>query len=119
MHPAGLRWAWGPCRRRVLQIEGRREARRERGRAPAVDPCRGSADGPPPLVEEEDTRRYVWRTDFIIRTDPHPLVDIFTTKRAGVPPQEYEGGYEDCKSTALKKSTDRGKGVFWLIAFQG
>ncbi|KAJ1092536.1 hypothetical protein NDU88_005646 [Pleurodeles waltl] len=48
MHPADLRWAWGPCRRRVLQIEGRQEARRERGRAPAVDPCRGSADGAPP-----------------------------------------------------------------------
>ncbi|KAJ1157763.1 hypothetical protein NDU88_010463 [Pleurodeles waltl] len=55
MHPADLRWAWGPCRRRVLRIGGRREARRERGRAPAVDPCRWSADGPPTLVEEEDT----------------------------------------------------------------
>ncbi|KAJ1104806.1 hypothetical protein NDU88_002215 [Pleurodeles waltl] len=58
MHPAGLRQARWPRRRRVLQAEGQREARRDLGRALAVDSCHRGADGAP-LIEQEDTRSYM------------------------------------------------------------
>ncbi|KAJ1178297.1 hypothetical protein NDU88_003544 [Pleurodeles waltl] len=47
MHPAGLRQARWPRRRRVLRAERQREARRDVGSAPEVDPCRRGADGSP------------------------------------------------------------------------
>ncbi|KAJ1144737.1 hypothetical protein NDU88_011034 [Pleurodeles waltl] len=58
MRPAGLRQARWPGRRRVLQAKGQRVARRDLGRAPAVDPCRRGADGAL-LIKEEDIRSYL------------------------------------------------------------
>ncbi|KAJ1081516.1 hypothetical protein NDU88_001698 [Pleurodeles waltl] len=48
MHPADLRWAWGPDEVDCRGLRGGERPGESWGRAPKVVPCRGGAGGPPP-----------------------------------------------------------------------